>query len=340
MRTKYFTAAGVAVSLELLRRFSHPDRDAEVTLYRVTSRDGSEPERLAVLLLAPGLIDVALQQAEKGTLEQLRDTIGLAVVLDAVDRRSELATASDGTPQIEVDVDDALALFSRARPSDRELRRLIARRCYETYASGTLDSDTNIDATDLFISGSRFVDFARNVGLLAAEEYVVVKRIEQSSGILIRGTAKLVREVEKFGAPREDASSDRNYPALIQQYPLLNALRKNVLAEYDRYAVALTAAELESVFRAAAPIVEAVARQALEANGCEKNLDTLGPIIQEIQRRNLVGPGTLAELRYVVKFTRDLAQHGMSLPESVLRIACETIFDVLPQLAAIAPRDI
>lgn len=337
MRTKYFTAGGTAVDLELVRRYAHPDRDAEVLLYRV-SQGGGEAERLAVLLLAPQLLNVALQQAGRGAYDQLVDTIGLAAVLDAVDQRGELETSKAGVPEKVVDVSDALALFDRKRPSDRELRRLIARRCYDTYAAGTLETDTNIDKMDLFVTGARFIDFARNVGLLAAEGYLVVKRMDQSQGIMVTGTAKLAREVEKFGAPRDDASSDRNYAALLERYPLLQLVRQNVLAEYDRYAVALTAAELESVFRALAPIVEAVARAALAANGCDRTVESLGPIIQELQSRGLVATGTLAELRHVVKFARDLAQHGTSLPESVLRIACETIFDVLPQLAASTPR--
>jgi len=337
MADTLFTRAGTPVDLQFVRQYRHPDRDAKVLLYDATTR-GENPQRFAVLLLAPPLLDMALRQTQHGSLEEVQEKLGLAAVLDAVDRRSELPLSPNGIPEVEVDVDEALGFFERTRPTDRELRRLIARRCYDSYASGTLESDTNIDATDFFITGARHIDFARNVGLLAAEGYLTIKRNDPDVGILLRGTAKLVREVEKYGAPREDASSDRDYAALLSRYPVLSNVRQNVLAEYDRYAVALTAAELESVFRATAPIVESVAREVLQANGCNRTLDTLGPMIQELKNRGLVGNGTITELRYVVKFARDLEQHGTTLPESVLRIACETLFDVLPQLAAAAPR--
>jgi hypothetical protein len=47
---------------------------------------------------------------------------------------------------------------------------------------------------------------------------------------------------------------------------------------------------------------------------------------------------TISQLNHVLKFGRDLTQHGAAMPEPVLRIAAQNLFELAPQLAALFPR--
>jgi len=127
------------------------------------------------------------------------------------------------------------------------------------------------------------------------------------------------------------------YQARVLAYPGLRAYAESLVIERSRLVVAQSLPELESVFRATAPTIESIARDLLVAHGSARDLSTLGPIIAEIQSRGLGGVPLLSQLNHVLKFGRDLSEHGHSVPEPVLRIACENAFELAPQLGSLFP---
>lgn len=191
------------------------------------------------------------------------------------------------------------------------------------------------DDMDKLITGNSELDFIRNVQLLEAEGYAIAHLAMGPTLSGVQPTAKLVREVERWGGPKDDVSSSVEYEAQIAAYGVLQPRAESLLTEHARFLAARSPAELESVFRATAPIVEAVARDMLRSHGCNRDLSTLGPIISEIQSRGLGGIALVSQLNHVLKFGRDLAEHGHAVSEPVLRIACENAFDLAPQLASL-----
>ncbi len=108
--------------------------------------------------------------------------------------------------------------------------------------------------------------------------------------------------------------------------------------KFQRYSTAVTHQELESVFRAVAPLVEAVLKQLLKSKGSKHEHSSLGPAIADLHQRGIGGKPLWSQLNHILKFARDLEGHGASLPDPVLRIACENSFGLIPQLAALFPR--
>jgi len=149
------------------------------------------------------------------------------------------------------------------------------------------------------------------------------------------GKTALVRDVERFGAAHEDATSAVDYAAALSAYPTIASVMPAILAERRRYDVANTETELMSVFRAVPPLVETVVRELLVNLGSKRDHSTLGPMIADLKGRGVGGVGLWSQLEYVLKFGRDLAQHGTALPLAVLRIACENAFELVPQVAVL-----
>ena len=58
-------------------------------------------------------------------------------------------------------------------------------------------------------------------------------------------------------------------------------------------------------------------------------------MIQELERRGLGDPALLSSLRYVVNYGRDLETHGEKTSIPSLKIMCDTVFEVVPQVAAL-----
>ena len=92
-----------------------------------------------------------------------------------------------------------------------------------------------------------------------------------------------------------------------------------LLLERRRYDAAQTAGELESVFKAAAPIVESILRALLQIHFPNRRFATLGPMINAWQQNNIGSYGLWAQLNHILKFGRGLAEHGHTISESVLR---------------------
>lgn len=78
----------------------------------------------------------------------------------------------------------------------------------------------------------------------------------------------------------------------------------------------------------------------METTGPDHEVDCRARDTEELdlQSRGVASPALLSQLNHILKFARDLSQHGESLPQAVLRIACENAFELIPQLAALWPR--
>lgn len=84
-----------------------------------------------------------------------------------------------------------------------------------------MDESVPLDAIDQLITGARWIDLERNVGVLLAEGYL--SDVASTLGDpLWQVTVKLVREVERFGAAREDVVAERDYPAALRAYAVLS----------------------------------------------------------------------------------------------------------------------
>jgi hypothetical protein len=261
--------------------------------------------------------------------------LALLATLQSVDR-----DADDGRTHrvIVFNADDLYALLSRIRLSDRECRRYMARRLYSAYSAGTLDTMVEFDDTDQLITGCATLDFIRAAQVMEAEGNAVAHLAMGPTLSGVQPTAKLIREVERWGGPREDVSTPAEYADQIRAYSQLASHADGLISERGRFQVALSTQELESVFRATAPIIESIARELLVAHGSTKELATLGPTIAEIQSRGIGGVSLLSQLNHVLKFGRDLSEHGHAIPHPVLRIACENAFQLAPQLASQFPK--
>lgn len=248
--------------------------------------------------------------------------------------QASLQTDKHGNRIVEVEADEAVEMLSGPPQSDRAIRRFIARRVHDSYSRSTLKTPVVIDDIDFAILGATATDFIRNSQLLEAESYIEISSTSPTS-VTIRPTAKLVRDVERYGAVKEDVVSQLDYLGVVTAYPAIARFLPVIDLEYRRYSLALSPIELESVFKAIAPLVEDIVKDLLRSHGSTALHSTLGPAISEMRERGLGGISITSQLSYVLKFSRDLAQHGVNLPLPVLRIACENAFEVIPQLAAL-----
>jgi len=336
-RNFFLTPSGSTISASVLGMSPVEGRDAEQVVFQVSS-SGFSTRTVKVILDAPPLIDVALQQSHSIVLtDPTKKTVALIATLTAIDQ--DPATPADPAQPwtIHVGAESAVNLLRHPKLSDRALRRYIARRTYDLFRRSTLDSGFTFDDLDLITTGADLTDFKRNCQVLAEEGYLRLVRAD-ATGVAVGPTAKLVRAVEQYGAAPEDAVSERDYAAALAAYPVLRDHTESLLLERRRFDVARTPTELASVFRAVAPTVEATVRSLLRARGSTRADTTLGPMIQEMVRNRLGTQGLWSQLNHILSFGRDLTAHGEEIPEPVLRIACENAFELVPQLGALFPQ--
>lgn len=80
-------------------------------------------------------------------------------------------------------------------------------------------------------------------------------------------------------------------------------------------------------------------KRLLLAHGSKKQHGTLGPMIEDLKNRGIGGVSLTSQLAAVKNNARDISLHGGDLPTSVLRIAVETCFALVPQLGRLFPDD-
>ena len=221
------------------------------------------------------------------------------------------------------------------RLQDRELRVFLARRIHDEVSRRTLHDDIGVDRIDRAVCGATTQDIVRALQILAEEGYLEIGATINDA-IMVRSRAKLIRDVERYGAPKLDSTAADDLLSALAAYPVAKKRLQSITLEYQRFSAATTHEELISVFKAVAPEVEGFARAVLKAQGASGSFGNLGSIIKELAARNAGGPALLSQLRHVQKFARDVVEHGELLPDPVLRIACANAFELLPQLAALS----
>jgi hypothetical protein len=336
-RELFLTPGGSEISLTLGPRAPLGGRDATGIVATVTHASGRKRVRVEFDALV-NTEGISLPESPVPEIdENPMAALAVLAVIDYVDTDpASLADESDTV--IAVDYARANRLIRRPCMNDRDLRRFLARWVHTVYRRNTLQVRIELWRIDELITGCSATAIDRNIGVLEAEGYLT-RTVEIGNPLgnpIVSPSVKLVRDVERYGAAREDAAAERDYVASLRAYPALASHRDGVILEWERYSTARTSTELVSVFRALVPFVEAVLGDTLRSHGSAKSNATLPPMIAELQHRQLADRGLLAKLNHIIVFARDLATHGASLSEPVVRIACENTFDLIPQIAALA----
>lgn len=334
MREYFITRGGQTLRLVPYHEERLQGRDALGVYFEVFDAGGTS-QLCCVAIDAPILADVFLQNNGLGTLQIAKDAICRFAILDGLEVDASLLDGSASVTTIWVREDQLALLLKRSKWDDRDIRRYIVRRIYDEYSRSTLADSVSFDRVDFAYCGATFQDFLRNTQLLASEQYLTIAFETRDMSLSATPTAKLVRDVETFGAARGDVASEAGYAASLRLWPNIKPYEEALLAERRRYEAAATGTELLSVFRSTAPIVESLVRDLLANHGSTKSHPTLGPMLGELQAKSIAGIALISQLDHVLKFGRDLAQHGHVMPLAVLRIACENAFELVPQLAAL-----
>lgn len=334
MDRHFVTPSGRSVRVEYDAPRQTPNHDSFTFDLTVSSTATTGPTQ--VVLDAPPLTSAAYKQITGAPLNDTAvDELVVVAVLQAVDQDPLLVGASGKPFQVTIGPGRIRDLLSLPRLEDREIRRWLARRVYDEYSRADLDVEVSFDSLDRRVMGTTVNDLWRNAQVLGQEGYFQVDRAMGAGNYTLRPTAKLVREVERYGSAREDALSETDYIRALEADLASSPRQEEILVEYRRYVAANTRTEIASVFRAVAPLVEAMLRDVLMAKGCTRALPALGPIISELQTRGIGDTHLYSQLNHVLKFARDLEQHGASLGESVLRVACANAFELVPQIGAL-----
>ena len=297
----------------------------------------SEPLKVDVVFPTPKIISDFLDKEFKISFESERDELAVLAVLSEIDSSPNIIENPERKHEILANQDALTKYLKRNKFSDRDMRRYIVRKVYDSYSRKTLYDDVKIEKIDYWITGSEPIDFMRNTQVLDEEEYLRVHDPFAESDIIISGRAKLVREFEKYGAARDDVIAKEDYESTLKNYNVLKNSEEAILLEYKRYSNSIGPLETISVFRSIAPIVEQLLRELLKSHDCNKDLPTLGPMISELRQRKLGSAGLYSQINHILKFARDLSQHGNDVPLSVLRIACQNAFELVPQIASLFP---
>lgn len=335
-REYFLSRNGVPVRINREGSDKLRNRDGRGHYFEVFDPSGKR-ERVCVQLIAPQLIDLSFQQEGLPALAAVEERLALVALLQNLDAIAGLPSDPHSNRLLELQPEDAVKVLKGPKLSDRQIRRFIVRRVYDEVSRNTLNKWIPLDNLDLAECGATLADFLRAAQVLEEEGYFKVSE-PASDGFHVLPRAKLVREVERYGAAKEDVTSERDFLASIESYKPIASQLPTIRLEYQRYGSATSPTELLSVLKAVAPVVEAVAKDLLRAFGSKQVHSSLGPVIGELQSRGIGDAVLWSELNHVLKFTRDLAGHGAHLSEAVLRIACENAFELLLKLAALFPR--
>jgi hypothetical protein len=332
MRNRFITSSGRTVRVTFQAEEHVHGRDALDMIFEVSSTGPPEPR--IVRFHQPPMIRTELTNQTNLDFDSERQVLAVGAILNTIDGDESLRDA-DRPEVINIDADAVLAAVGMRPLDDRALRRYIARRAYDHYRGNTLNEPFSFDNVDSLITGAGDRDIRRNVEVLVEEKYLQFVALPATGGYTIRPTAQLIRSVERYGAAEEDVPSGEEYAAVFDAYPQLREYRAAVVLERSRFVVARSPSELMSVFRAIAPTVESVVKGLLHSHGSKTDHTSLGPMIADMQARGIGDSGVYQQLSHILKFGRDLALHGADMPESVLRIAIENAFELLPQLASL-----
>ena len=333
LRNEFLTPGGSELSITIGTVAPVAGRDATAVVTSVKHASGEKRIRVDVdtLVQLEGLAGAG--RPDEAIASNPMAVLALLAVIDLADTDPS-SIAGPGDTVLPVNYEHSRRLIARGPMTDRDLRRFLARWIHSRFSRNTLRVRVAFSRIDELITGCSATAIDRNLGVLEAEGYLV--RLPEIGSRAFSPTVKLVREVERYGAAREDAVAERDYPAALQAYAVLASHRSGITLEWERYTTARTSTELVSVFRALVPYLEAVLSDVLRSHGSAKSNSTLAPMIADLQQRQLADRGLLAKLNHIIVFARDLTAHGATLSEPVVRIACENAFELIPQVAALA----
>lgn len=333
----WVTPSGTTVQVGIGDPYKVRNHDA-IAYNVVMSSTGGEVRDLEVRFVTPRLADVFRDHQGLPALSaDDRASMALVAGLRAVDERSEFFEREPD--RIDLGPGDGEKLLQAPYISDQGLRRYIVRRLYLVWRQGSFDDLVRFSDVDAALTGGDSRAFLRNLQLLEQEGLVELQRNFGTGfeGIQVRATADLVRAVERYGAAPNDVETAEDYLETVSALPPLRDNMEAISLQRGRYETARSTAELMSVFQSVAPIVESTVNRLLVAHGSQKQHPNLGPMIGEIQQRGLGGRSLVSQLNALKNNARDIALHGDELPPSVLRIATEVCFELLPQLARLFP---
>jgi len=332
----WITPSGTTIAVQTGSEYGRPN-DAGVYYDLTVSSTGGNARHVTVRVDEPAYINPLRQANGLPPLDEAgRRAAALVAAIRAVDSGPDFFASSEPV-KLSLDYDALDNAKSGHRLDSQALRRYIARRLYLTWQHGSFDDLLNFDATDEALTGAGPQDFLRNLQLLEQEGYIKLDRTMGTgfSTFSARATAQLVRDVERYGAARNDVESEADFTARLSAYTALQGERAGIIAERRRYELAHTGPDVNSVFRAVMPILEGVVRKLLRSHGSTKEHGTLGPMIAELVERRIGTRGLWSQLNAVLTSGRDISLHGEDLPVAVLRIATETCFELFPQLGAL-----
>lgn len=333
----WVTPSGTSIAvLSGAEYYKSGDAGAFVDL-NVTSTGGSS-RPMIVRIDDPAYINGLLQTNGLIPLDEAgRGTAALAAGIRAVDSTPDFFVSSEPLG-LNLDYDQ---LSARSTPpiGNANVRRYVARRLYLTWEHGTFDDFLSLGTIDEMLTGAGSQAFLRNLQLLEQEGYIELSRTmgKGFESMQARGTAKLIREVERYGAAKGDVATEAEFTGRLVAQVRLSAEKPGILAERRRYELAQTTEEVTSVFRAIMPIVEGIVRRLLRAHDSKKEHHSLGPMISELVQRRIGTRGLWSQLNAVLTSGRDISLHGEELPIAVLRITTETCFELIPQLGSLFP---
>jgi hypothetical protein len=335
MRDHFVTRSGLPVRIVGDHEDPNPPSGSRRSALRAYTEGSPEHERAIVELAEYNEIKEWLRTEHQISLEADYPSVLRTIVLYALEHLDDYKRDEHGNILVTLESADLKALLWPRRLQDRQLRVFLARRIYDEVSRRTLRDPVAIDKIDCAVCGATLQDFVRAGQILEEEGYLEMGPTP-SDAVMVRARATLIRDVERYGAPKLDSAAAEDLVAALAAYPVAKERLESITLEYRRFTTATTHQELVSVFKAIAPEVEGLARAVLQARGVSGSFGSLGSIIREFATRGLGSLGLVSQLRYVQKFARDAIEHGETLPDTVLRIACANAFELLPQLAALS----
>lgn len=334
----WVTPSGTTVRINIGTEFSIPNHDAVGYSVTATSTGGITRE-VEVAFVTPHLIDVARRHRGEPPLDPgNRSELAIISALRAVDSDPDFFEPQDDTP-ITIGPGDDAEIADRPSLSDQGLRRYLTRRLYLAWKHGSLNEAVEFSDVDAALTGCGPTDFLRNLQLLEQEGYVTLDQTHDPgfAGFDATPTSALVRAVERYGAAPEDVETAEDYLELVGAIPSLAQDEKAIRLDRGRFETARTPEEIESVFRSVMPLLEGTVQRLLQAHGSQRQHTSLGSMIGELKNRGIGGVSLTSQLTAVKTNARDISLHGGEIPTSVLRIATETCFALLPQLGRLFP---
>ena len=199
----FITTSGNTVYITPTYSGQADNRDAVQNSFDVATSTGP-PAKVDIIFPTPPILKDTLENEAGLSFDLVREELAVLALLSEVDNSPKLFEDPESSHEILANGPYLLKNLNRERLSDRDMRRYIVRKVYDNYSRTTLSDPVSIEQMDLWVTGAKHIDFVRNIEVLAEEGYLNIIQLSQDEGLCIGGTAKLVREFERYGAARDD----------------------------------------------------------------------------------------------------------------------------------------